>query len=171
VPALGPRLCYLFTFSKIYAMSGWRVGYMALPARLAPHVLKVHDAKMICAPRVSQVAAIAALADRGLPPAQFRDTLAARRALICARLDRLPQIFNYVRPEGAYYVFPRLVGPNRDSRAFAIRLLEKAGVVVTPGVAFGPGGEGHVRMAYCVGEATINGAFDRIEAFAAAEGL
>ena len=157
--------------SKVYAMSGWRIGYMALPEGLATHVLKVHDATMICAPRVSQVAAIAALSDPALPPPNFRQTLDARRQLICERLDRVPQLFSYVRPQGAYYVFPRIVGAERDSRAFSIRLLEDVDVVVTPGAAFGPSGEGHVRMAYCVDEETINGAFDRLESLVANCGL
>lgn len=168
---LSDRLAYLFTFSKVYAMSGWRIGYMALPEGLATHVLKVHDATMICAPRVSQVAAIAALSDPALPPQDFRQTLDARRRLICERLDRVPQLFSCVRPQGAYYVFPRIVGAERDSKAFSIRLLEEVGVVVTPGAAFGPSGEGHVRMAYCVDEETINGAFDRLESFVANCGL
>jgi aminotransferase len=63
-------------------------------------------------------------------------------------------------------VFPKLLGRQRDSWAFSINLLEQAGVAVTPGLAFGPAGEGHVRMAYCVGEDVINGAFDRIEDYA-----
>ncbi len=158
-------LAYLFTFSKTYAMSGWRVGYMILPPGLAPHVLKVHDAALICAPRISQVAAIAALKDPSLPPREFRAQLDARRKLILERIQRVPQLFECVPPQGAYYVFPKIIGPQTDSRAFSIALLNQTGVAVTPGAAFGPSGEGHVRMAYCVDEQTINGAFDRIEDF------
>lgn len=157
------RLAYLFTFSKAYAMSGWRVGYAVLPPDLLPHHLKVHDATLICAPRISQAAAIAALKDSSLPPQEFRATLDRRRKLIMERIARLPQLFDCVYPGGAYYVFPKLLGRQRDSWAFSINLLEQAGVAVTPGLAFGPAGEGHVRMAYCVGEDVINGAFDRIE--------
>lgn len=170
VPELAERLAYLFTFSKAYAMSGWRVGFMALPPGLAGEVVKVHDATLICAPRISQIAATAAFANPALPPPEFRERLAARRDLICARLDRLPELFSYVRPEGAYYVFPRILKGGADSRAFSIRLLEEAGVVVTPGSAFGPAGESHVRMAYCVEETVIHGAFDRIEAWFKAGG-
>ncbi len=161
------RLAYLFTYSKAYAMSGWRVGHMILPPGLATHLLKVHDATLICAPRVSQVAAIAAMKDNALPPPEFRATLDARRKLIMERIARVPQLFDCVSPQGAYYVFPKIIGPQTDSRAFSTTLLQEAGVAVTPGVAFGPSGEGHVRMAYCVDEQTINGAFDRIEDFVA----
>ncbi len=107
VPELRDLVVYLFTFSKAYAMSGWRLGYMVLPDALKAEVLKVHDATIICTPRVSQVAGIAALS---APPAHldvFERLLAARRARICERLDRLASVFSYVRPQGAYYVFPK----------------------------------------------------------------
>ena len=159
------RLAYLFTFSKAYAMSGWRVGYMVLPPGLATHLLKVHDATLICAPHISQVAAIAALKNNTLPPPEFRAVLDARRKLIMERIAGVPQLFDCVAPQGAYYVFPKILGPQTDSRVFSTTLLQEAGVAVTPGVAFGPSGEGHVRMAYCVDDETINGAFDRIEDF------
>ena len=79
------------------------------------------------------------------------------------RLDALPHVFRYARPEGAYYVFPRILADHADSFSFAIDLLDKAKVTVTPGSAFGPRGEHHVRMAYCVGEDVIDLAFDRME--------
>ena len=90
--------------------------------------------------------------------------LSRRRDLICARLDAVPHVFDYVRPEGAYYVFPRILVQHADSRAFALDVLERARVSVTPGSAFGARGDHHVRMAYCVSEETIDSAFDRLEA-------
>lgn len=163
VPELRDTVAYLFTFSKTYAMSGWRLAYMILPDGLKREVLKVHDATIICTPRVSQVAGITALSEPPVHLQEFEAVLARRRELICARLDAVPHVFDYVKPEGAYYVFPRILVPHEDSRSFAIRLLEEARVTVTPGRAFGPSGEGHVRMAYCVDEATIERAFNRIE--------
>jgi len=164
VPELAAHLAYLFTFSKTHAMSGWRLGYMIVPGDLKRQVLKVHDATLICAPRISQVAALAALTEPPVHLAEFEAALGRRRELICARLDRVPHVFSYVRPEGAYYVFPRIETAHGDSVEFSIRLLEEAGVAVTPGGAFGPAGDHHVRMAFCVDEATIETAFDRIEA-------
>jgi aspartate/methionine/tyrosine aminotransferase len=163
VPELADHLAYLFTFSKTYAMSGWRLGYVILPAFLKREVLKVHDATLICTPRISQVAGIAALSEAPVHLEEFERVLSRRRDLICARLDAVPHVFDYVRPEGAYYVFPRLVAPHEDSVEFCLRLLEEARVTLTPGSAFGPTGEHHVRMAYCVEEETIDLAFDRIE--------
>jgi aminotransferase len=162
-PEFADNLAYLFTFSKIHAMSGWRVGYMIVPEWLRGEVVKVHDANMICTPRISQVAGMAALADQDSHMARFRNILAGRRELICERLDRVPHVFQYARPDGAYYVFPRIVSKHADSWEFARRLLDTAGVSVTPGIAFGPQGEHHVRLAYCVDEDAINLAFDRIE--------
>jgi len=165
VPELADHLAYLFTFSKTYAMSGWRLGYIILPEFLKRQVLKVHDATIICTPRISQVAGLAALTGDPAHLVEFETILARRRSLICDRLDRLSHVFQYSKPEGAYYVFPRIVAEHTDSRSFALDLLHKARVTVTPGRAFGPSGEHHVRMAYCVDDETINMAFDRMEEY------
>ena len=164
VEALRENVLYLFTFSKSYAMSGWRVGYMILPATLKREVLKVHDATIICTPRISQVAALAGLEGDQAHLAEFEAALGRRRDLICERLDRLAHVFDYVRPQGAYYVFPRILVAHESSIQFALDLLETAKVVVTPGVAFGPEGENHIRMAFCVPDETILAAFDRLDA-------
>ena len=164
VPELADHIAYLFTYSKCYAMSGWRVGYMVVPEHLKRQALKLHDLTMICTPRISQLAALAALEGGQSHLAEFEAILNRRRSLICDRLDRVPHLFRYLRPEGAYYVFPRIVTEHRDSIDFSHRLLQEARVTVTPGSAFGPSGEHHVRMAYCVEDDVINTAFDRIEA-------
>ena len=161
---LADNVVYLFTFSKAYAMSGWRLGYMVLPADMKAQMLKVHDATIICAPRISQVAGMAALGAEPEHLASFEATLQRRRDLICRRLSELPHVFDYVEPQGAYYVFPRILLPHEDSVAFSLSLLEQVQVAVTPGSAFGPTGEHHVRMAFCVREETIDEAFDRIAA-------
>ena len=130
------------------------IGKYALPdglPALRQLVAKTHEA------------GLAALSEVPLHLRQFEEILDRRRRLICERLDRLAETFDYVKPEGAYYVFPRILATHRASRAFALRLLEEARVTVTPGSAFGPSGEHHVRMAYCVPEETIECAFDRLE--------
>lgn len=162
-PAFAEHVAYLFTFSKIHAMSGWRLGYMIVPGWLRQSVLKVHDANLICTPRISQVAGIAALAGAQAHVAEFRTILDRRRVLICERLDALPHVFRYTRPAGAYYVFPRIVAAHEDSWSFALGLLDEARVAVTPGIAFGPASDHHVRLAFCVSEDEINRAFDRLE--------
>ncbi len=94
---------------------------------------------------------------------EFQTMLDRRRNLICERLDEVPHIFSYVRPEGAYYVFPKIRIEHQNSVQFALDLLKDARVCVSPGAAFGPMGEGHVRMAFCGPEDEIDKAFDRIE--------
>lgn len=160
--SLRDNLVYLYSFSKSYAMGGWRLSYAVMPEELKREAIKVHDATMICAPRISQLAGITALGTDSSHIAEFSSILQSRRQLICERLDTMPHVFSYQIPEGAYYVFPKIVVGHNSSREFAIDLLETAGVAVTPGSAFGPAGEHHVRMAYCVEESEINTAFDRI---------
>jgi aminotransferase len=159
------HIVYLYSFSKSYAMGGWRLAYMVMPAELKYEALKVHDATMICAPRISQLAGIVALSQPSDHKQVFESILKNRQELICQRLDNVPHVFSSRRPEAAYYVFPKIVTSHTDSRKFAIDLLNNTRVAVTPGNAFGPSGEHHVRMAYCVDENTINLAFDRIEKY------
>ena len=159
------HVIYLYSFSKSYAMSGWRLSYMIVPEELKREAIKVHDATMICAPRISQLAGIIALSQESDHKLQFQKTLLLRRNLIEERLTRVPHVFKSQKPEGAYYVFPEIVAKHKNSKEFALDLLFNAKVTVTPGSAFGPSGEHHVRMAYCVDEDAINLAFDRIEAY------
>ena len=159
------HVVYMYSFSKAYAMSGWRLAYMVMPEELKHEALKVHDATMICTPRISQLAGLAALGQPSNHKQEFQAILWQRRDLIVERLRNLPHVFSWQQPEGAYYMFPRILVEHADSRSFAIDLLEKARVTVTPGRAFGPSGENHVRLAYCVDEDTINLAFDRIEKY------
>jgi aspartate/methionine/tyrosine aminotransferase len=159
------HIVYLYSFSKSYAMSGWRLAYMVMPAELKREALKVHDATMICAPRISQLAGIVALSQPSDHKREFETILNRRRELICQRLDNIPHVFANQKPEGAYYTFPKIITAHTNSKEFAIDLLNNARVAVTPGSAFGPSGEHHVRMAYCVDEDTINLAFDRIEKY------
>ncbi|NNE24280.1 MAG: pyridoxal phosphate-dependent aminotransferase, partial [Rhizobiales bacterium] len=150
VRELADHTAYLYTFSKAHAMTGWRLGYMVVPEQLKHEVLKVHDATLICAPRISQIAGLAALSEYEAYLPELQSILSKRRQLICERLDRLPHVFSYSMPEGAYYVFPKIVAGHSESCAFSLELLQSARVSVTPGSAFGPAGEHHVRMAYCV---------------------
>jgi aminotransferase len=176
IPELKDRLIACFSFSKMYCMTGWRVGYMVASARIIDQVLKVHDAFAICAPTVSQFAALSALratngkdgeGDRFI--GQLVSALASRRDVTCRRLDRLSHIFSYEKPKGAYYVFPRIVPGGMDSLDLALRLLYEARVITVPGSGFGPTGEGHIRLSFGSTEEDLHRAFDRIEAWAGRE--
>jgi aminotransferase len=166
------RLIYIFSFSKAYAMTGWRIAFLATHQELAGKILAVHDALVTCAPVVSQFAALAALEMAEEDVAGFKEYFRKRRDLICKRLDKLNRVFSYQKPDSAYFVFPRIkeevlrkIAGSGGSWKFALELLEKAKVAVVPGVAFGPSGENHIRMCFGRSEKDINLAFDRLEKF------
>jgi len=163
VEELRDHLIYMYSFSKAYAMSGWRLSYMIMPEELKREAMKVHDATMICAPRISQLAALTALTHESNHKQVFEDILLSRRNLIEQRLNNVAHVFESQKPQGAYYVFPKILVEHNNSTEFALDLLYNAKVALTPGSAFGPSGEHHVRMTYCVDDDTINVAFDRIE--------
>jgi aminotransferase len=166
IPEVRERVISCFTFTKTYAMTGWRIGYLHADAAVLAQINKVHIPMAICAPTVSQYAALAALQGSQECVAGFRDHYGAMRDLMCARLDRLPDVFDYQTPAGSYLMFPRIRHPDgRDSSSFCKQLLREARVSATPGVAFGPTGESHLRLSYCVPAATVDLAFDRMEAY------
>ncbi|MFA7319041.1 MAG: pyridoxal phosphate-dependent aminotransferase [Parcubacteria group bacterium] len=173
MPELRRRVIRLFSFSKSYAMTGWRTGYLHSDESIVQEILKVHDCLVTCAPVISQYAAMGALEMGDKDVKFFNHEYEKRRDLICARLDKLSHIFSYVRPESAYYVFPRIIKkdmklddydcPDSFSWRFALHLLEKTQVAVVPGVAFGPSGENHIRISFGRSEKDINCAFDRLD--------
>lgn len=159
------RIVRIFTFSKTYGMTGWRVGYLHSDARNVQEILKVHDALVTCAPVVSQYAALAALEYGHEHITSFRQAFKQRRDLTLTHLDQLSHVFDYQKPEGAYFVFPRMkdvVVHARDSHALAYDLLEKAKVAVVPGIAFGPSGEAHIRLNFGRRPDDITTAFERL---------
>ena len=165
VAAVRRRIVRIFTFSKAYGMTGWRVGYLHSDARNVQEILKVHDALVTCAPVVSQYAALAALEYGQDHIASFRQAFKQRRDLMLTYLDQLSHVFDYQKPEGAYFVFPRLkdvVTHAHNSHALAYDILEKAKVAVVPGSAFGPSGEAHIRLNFGRESDAITTAFERL---------
>jgi aminotransferase len=166
MPEMARHVISCFTFTKTYAMTGWRIGYLHAHEDWIPQIKKAHIPFAICAPVVSQYAALAALQGPQECVDEFRRHYRATRDLMCQRLDELPDVFSYQKPGGSYLMFPRiLIEEGKDSAFFCRRLLREAHVSTTPGVAFGPTGESHMRLSFCVPEETINTAFDRIERF------
>ena len=139
------------------------MGYVYAAERILDQIMKIHDAVAICAPSLSQYAALAALEGGQDCVAAIKVALQQRRDLVCERLDRLEECFDYVRPQGAYYLMARYKTSQVDSMTFALRLLQEARVITIPGAAFGPTGENHVRLSFGGTESEINEAFDRIE--------
>ncbi|MDR3641834.1 MAG: pyridoxal phosphate-dependent aminotransferase [Humidesulfovibrio sp.] len=166
LPELRHLLVGVFSFSKRFALTGWRVGFLWAQEPLLAQMLKIHDAAAICAPTVSQIAALASLTGPQDVFAGFKAELEKRRNLICGRLDALPR-FSHIRPAGAFYVMARADLPVENSRELAIRLIREAKVITIPGGAFGPGGEGHVRLSFGADEPEIETACDRLAAWSA----
>lgn len=169
VPELRVRLIRIYGFSKAYAMTGWRIGYLHSDESVIKEILKVHDCLVTCAPVISQYAAMGALEMGEKDIDLFNSEYKKRRDLICSRLDRLKNIFSYIKPASSYYIFPKILnksmGNEVDSWKFAVNLLEKIHVAVVPGLAFGPNGEGHIRISFGRSEEDINTAFDRLDKF------
>jgi aminotransferase len=153
----------VFSLSKKYALTGWRIGWVAADYRWMEQIMKVHDATTICAPTPSQFAALAALEGNQECVAAMRDALVRRRTLCCSRLDRLSDYFAYIPPKGAFYIMARYLFTDAPSKEVATRLLQEAKVITIPGGSFGPGGEGHLRLSFGGEPDEINEAFDRIE--------
>jgi len=163
IPEMKDRTISCYTFTKTYAMTGWRIGYLHADAVLIPQVTKAHIPFAICAPVVSQYAALAALEGPQDCVAEFREHYIEARDLMCKRLDELSSVFSYQKPEGSYLMFPKiLLDEGKDSMAFCKNLLNRAKVSATPGIAFGPSGESHLRLSFCVTLDEVNKAFDRI---------
>jgi aminotransferase len=164
IPQLSKQVIACASFSKEFAMTGWRVGWILAEEGITNQMLKVQDSFVICAPTISQVASLIALEESYEPTLQMVREMKQRREIICERLDRLSDLFSYQKPQGAYYIFPKILPEGLgNSVDFCIRLLKESGVVTVPGSAFGPTGEGHIRMSYCFTREEINEAFDRIE--------
>lgn len=163
LPGMRERTVLLGGFSKAYAMTGWRLGWVAAPAPLAEAIMKVHQYVMMSAPTAAQYAGIAAL-DEG---EEFVQEMVAeydrRRRLIVDgfRAIGLPTF----EPRGAFYAFPEVKVTGLDSVTFSERLLEEERVAVVPGNAFGACGEGYVRACYASGYEQIERALERIGRF------
>jgi len=166
IPEMRKNVISCFTFTKTYAMTGWRVGYLHAAEALIPQINKAHIPFAICVPVVSQYAALAALRNPQDCVQAFRQKYLAARDLMCARLDRLESVFQYQKPGGSYLMFPRiLLKEGKNSQQFCEKLLREARVSTTPGVDFGPTAEQHLRLSFCVPEDMINQAFDRMEKY------
>jgi len=167
IPEMKSHVISCYTFTKTYAMTGWRIGYLHADEALVPEIRKAHIPLVICAPVVSQYAALGALQEPQDCVEQFRAKYLAARNLMCDRLDSLSSFFDYKTPSGSYLMFPQILVTEgkKDSLSFCRKLLKKAKVSTTPGIAFGPTGEGHLRMSFCVPQDTINKAFDRMEQY------
>jgi aminotransferase len=158
------RTVLLGGFSKSYAMTGWRIGFVAAPAALMAGIAKVHQYGIMCAPTPAQFAAIEALRNGEEAVQEMRAEYDRRRRYMTDRFNEIG--LACFEPMGAFYCFPRVSdATGMDETTFAERLLEEERVGVVPGSAFGPSGAGHVRVCYATAYEQIVEAMDRIERF------
>lgn len=159
-PELRDRLVVVDSFSKPWAMTGWRVGWLAAAEPLFGQIEKMHQYMVSCVPPFVQRAAVTAL---GCDTGVMRQTYRARRDLVCERLGSMG--LRLARPAGAFYAFPDVSGLGLGSEGLCERLIREAGVALVPGTCFGT--EGHVRLSYCVSDADLALGLDRLGAWVA----
>ena len=159
-PGLKSRSITIGSLSKTYAMDGWRVGYLIGPRAVIDRALKIHQYAVGCSNTFVQFGARAALAGAQDRVREMLAELDRRRRFMLSYLDDLA--VPYVRPRGAFYVFPDISKFGLNSKTFSDYLFREAQVAVVPGEAFGADGEGHVRMAYCIPFQEIESGLERM---------
>jgi aminotransferase len=163
LPGMRERTILMGGFSKAYAMTGWRVGWMCAPAGILEGIVKVHQYGIMSAPTVAQDAALVAI-QGGEPHVQAMVTEYDRRRRLLVDGLRGAGLETF-EPRGAFYAFPRITSTGLTSDEFTERLLREEAVAAVPGNAFGPSGEGHVRMCYATAYDKLEEAVRRITRF------
>ncbi len=163
VSDLWERTITLNGFSKAYAMTGWRIGYLCAPKELCDAALKIHQYIMLCAPVMGQVGALEALRSAEEDKNNMVNEYRLRRNMFVAGLNRIGLTCHV--PEGAFYAFPSVKKTGLSDVEFAERLLREHKIAVVPGSVFGDGGEDHIRCAYAVSRKDLSEALGRMETF------
>ncbi|HEX7394632.1 MAG TPA: aminotransferase class I/II-fold pyridoxal phosphate-dependent enzyme [Anaerolineaceae bacterium] len=163
LPGMKERTIFLGGFSKDYAMTGWRIGFAAGPAKIMGGLLRIHQFAVMCAPTMSQVAAFAALQQGEEYVQEMVVEYDRRRKLIVKGLNEigLPTF----EPKGAFYAFPKISVTGLDDEQFSTRLLNEEHVAAVPGNSFGKGGEGFIRCSYATAYEKIEVALERMRRF------
>lgn len=150
-------------FSKAYAMTGWRLGYTLAPREITKQMLKIHQYAIMCAPTMSQFAAVEAMRNGDSDVEMMRNEYNRRRRYIVGGLRGMG--IDCFDPEGAFYVYPNISKFGLSSEEFCQRLVDEANVAIVPGTAFGECGEGFARISYAYSVEHIAKALERIEKF------
>lgn len=160
---MAERTIYVNGFSKAYAMTGWRLGYVTAPEPIITQISKIHQYGIMCSPYISQNAAVEALTSCDTEIAKMVDEYNIRRKFLVSEFNRLG--LTCFDPEGAFYVFPCIKSTGLTSEEFCERLLYEEKVATVPGSAFGASGEGHIRISYAYSLKHLMEAMKRIEKF------
>ncbi len=165
IDGMKERTIFVNGFSKAYAMTGWRLGYVAGSQPIIKQMLKIHQYGIMSSPTVSQYAAIEALENCDEDIAKMRDEYDIRRRWLVKALNDIG--LTCFEPRGAFYVFPSIKSTGLSSEEFCERLLYEHNVAVVPGNAFGECGEGYIRISYAYSLKHIMTAVERIKEFLA----
>ena len=157
------RTIYVNGFSKAYAMTGWRLGYVTAPAPIISQIAKIHQYGIMCSPYISQNAAVEALTSCDDEVMKMVNEYNIRRRFLVSEFNRLG--LTCFDPEGAFYVFPCIKSTGLTSEEFCERLLYENKVAAVPGSAFGASGEGYIRISYAYSLKHLMEAMSRIEQF------
>ena len=163
LPGMRERTIVVNGFSKAYAMTGWRMGYVVAPREIVGQMHKIHQYAIMCAPTTSQHASIEALKNGDSDIAMMTEEYDRRRRFIVDGLRKIG--FSCFEPEGAFYVYPNISGFGLTSEEFCERLLYEEKVAIVPGTAFGDCGEGFARISYAYSVKHISQALEKIERF------
>ncbi|MCD7746455.1 MAG: aminotransferase class I/II-fold pyridoxal phosphate-dependent enzyme [Lachnospiraceae bacterium] len=163
LPGMWERTLTINGFSKSYAMTGWRLGYVCGPREIIDQMMKIHQFAIMCAPTTSQYAAVEALRNGDADVAMMRESYNQRRRFLMHEFKRMN--LPCFEPFGAFYVFPCIKEFGMTSDDFAMRLLEEEHVAVVPGTAFGACGEGFLRISYAYSIDALKVALGRLERF------
>jgi aminotransferase len=161
LPGMEDRTITVNGFSKAYAMTGWRIGYVVAEKKLSETLRKLHYYAALCPNAISQKAAVAALKGPQDCVQEMLREYGRRRKLIIDKLNLIKSI-PYTVPKGAFYVFPNFSAFEKSDEALAQRLLKEAGVVTVPGSGFGMNGEGHLRISYSISYKQVKEGMKRI---------
>lgn len=165
IDGMKERTIYVNGFSKAYAMTGWRLGYVAGPKPIIKQMLKIHQYGIMSSPTISQYAAVEALENCDEDIIKMRDEYDMRRRWLVKALNDIG--LTCFEPKGAFYVFPSIKSTGLTSEEFCERLVYEHNVAVVPGNAFGECGEGYIRISYAYSLKHIMTAIDRIKEFLA----
>ena len=157
-PDLKDQLILCQSFSKPWAMTGWRIGYLTCPGYVMDRLLLLSAAEITAVPTFLQEAAVTALQT---DPAPMREVYRRRRDYVCSRLRDMD--LSFPEPEGAFYVFVDIRKFGLDSGTFCTRMIREGKVAAVPGACFGA--EGYIRLSYCYSDAELKKGLDRMEAF------
>lgn len=163
LPGMRERTIFVNGFSKAYAMTGWRLGYVAAPEPIISQIVKIHQYAIMCSPFISQNAAVEALTSCEAEVSKMVDEYNIRRRFLVNEFNRIG--LNCFNPEGAFYVFPCIKSTGMSSEEFCERLLYEELVAAVPGNAFGDCGEGYIRISYAYSLKHLMEAMKRIEKF------